>query len=164
MKTARSHVAVLATLALVGCDSPLFRPDDATEVAGLLASYRRTASATAEEQRHELALAQAAYEKTPNDSTRLAFALAMMQPQSASRDDARLTTLLAAVSAGSGDRASPRYDLAQTLLGLIQREQRRQEQTARQLRDERRHNDEMQQKIESLRAIDRDIRSRRSSQ
>jgi hypothetical protein len=163
MTGARFIAALLAASALAGCGTPLFRPDEAHEVAGLLANYRSAGALPAEDQRRELAAAQAAYDKAQNDSTRLALALAMLLPQSAAaRDETRLQSLLGAVSAGTGGRASARYDLAQTLLALLQREQRKQDQLAHQLREERKRGEEMQQKIDSLRAIDRDIRSRRN--
>lgn len=43
-------------------------------------------------------------------------------------------------------------------------DQRKLDQFARQLREERRRNEEMQQKIESLLAIDRDLRMRRGGE
>lgn len=165
MTGARLLVALLlAALLLVGCAGSPFRPDEAHEVAGLLADYRRAAALPGDEQRREVAAAQAAYDKAPSDATRLALALAMLLPQVPARDDARLQSLLGTIAAGTGGLASARYDLAQTLLTLVAERQRRQEQLAHQLREERRRGEEMQQKIESLRAIDRDIRSRRNTQ
>jgi predicted small lipoprotein YifL len=169
MKALRCLVALLVLVTLAGCaNSPLFRPDEAQDVTALLANYRRAAMAGVEEQQRELAAAQVAHEKAPTDVTRLGLALAMLLPQISSHDDARLQSLLNGVSAPSGERASPRYDLAQSLLALIaerqraQREdQRKQDQLARQLREEKRRSEEMQQKIESLRAIDRDLRGKR---
>lgn len=169
MKRLCCLVALLALTMLAGCaNAPLFGPDEAQEVAGLLATYRRAATTGAEEQQRELAAAQAAHEKAPTDVTRLGLALAMLLPHVSSHDDARLQSLLNGVSAPQGERTSPRYDLAQSLLALIaerqraQREdQRKQDQLARQLREEKRRSEEMQQKIESLRAIDRDLRGKR---
>lgn len=168
MKALRLALALLAVLT-AGCGSPLFRPDEAREVAGLLDHYRHTAAATPDEQRRDLAAAQTAYDKTPNDPARLALSLALLLPQVA-HDDARVEALLGAVAAGSDGQASARYDLAQALLALLTERQRlqredlrKQEQLSRQLREERRRSEELQQKIESLRAIDRELRSRRST-
>ncbi len=168
MKALRLALALLAVLA-AGCGSQLFRPDEAREVAALLDRYRLAAAATADEQRRDLAAAQAAYDKQSGDAARLALALALLLPQVA-HDDARVEALLGAVPAGTGGQASARYDLAQTLLALVAERQRlqrddlrKQEQLSHQLREERRRTEELQQKIESLRAIDRDLRSRRSA-
>jgi hypothetical protein len=165
MRGARFVAAlVLAAVMLTGCAGPLFRPDEAQEVAGLLADYRRVAALPADEQRRQVLAAQAAYDKAPSDATRLALALAMLLPQVSVRDEARLQALLGSVAAGTGGHASARYDLAQTLLAFVAASQRKQDLLAHQLREERRRGEEMQQKIESLRAIDRDIRSRRNAQ
>jgi hypothetical protein len=156
---------VLAAVLLAGCANPLLRPDEAHEVAGMLAHYRSVAVAPADEQRRDIAAAQATYEKTANDATRLTLALALLLPHAPARDDARVQALLGAVAPATGGSPSARHDLAQTLLALVverQREQRKSDQLAHQLREERRKADDMQQKIESLRAIDRDMRSRRS--
>lgn len=135
----------------------------------MLADYRRAAAMTAEEQRRELGVAQAAFDKAPGDAARLGLALAMLLPQAGSRDDVRVSGLLTGVAAPAAGRVSARYDLAQTLLSMVaerqraQREdQRKQDQMAHQLREERRKSEEMQQKIESLRAIDRELRLRRA--
>lgn len=168
MKALRLALSLLVVLT-AGCGSQLFRPDEAREVAGMLDHYRRTAAATPDEQRRDLVAAQAAYDKTPGDAARLALSLALLLPQ-ATHDDARVEALLGAVAAGSGGQASARYDLAQTLLVLLTERQRlqrddlrKQEQLSHQLREERRRSEELQQKIDSLRAIDRELRSRRST-
>lgn len=145
-------------------------PDEAREVAATLAKYERVAALPAEEQRREFAAAQAAYEQTPTDATRLDLALALLLPRAPWRDDARAQTLLANVEAAPGGRHSARRDLAQVVLKLVgerqaaQRdEQRKVDQLLHQLREERQKTEEMQKKIESLRAIDRELRPRRKA-
>lgn len=166
--TAMRYLLAVLAMAMAGCTGPLLRPDEAQEVAALLATYRDAAATAADEQRRELATAQAAYDKEQTDVTRLGLALAMLLPQVAARDETRVQSLLAGVSAAGGDAASARYDLAQTLLAIVaarqraQREdQRKLDQLARQVREEKHRNEELQQKIESLRAIDRDLRGKR---
>lgn len=161
---------LLAIALLAGCTGIPPAPDEAQEVAGMLASFERLATLKADEQRREFNMAQAAHEKTPNDTTRLNLALAMLLPRAPWRDDARVQLLLGGIEAAPGDRRSARHDLAQLLLRLVaerqrtQRdEQRKAEQFAQQLREERRKNEEIQQKIESLRAIDRETYLRRKS-
>jgi hypothetical protein len=157
---------LLAIALLAGCTGIPPAPDEAQEVAGMLASFERLATLKADEQRREFNVAQAAHEKTPNDTTRLNLALAMLLPRAPWRDDARVQLLLGGIEAAPGDRRSARHDLAQLLLRLVaerQRTQREAEQFAQQLREERRKNEEIQQKIESLRTIDRETYLRRKS-
>ena len=109
-----------------------------------------------EEQRREFNAAQAAYDKTANDTTRINLALAMLLPRAPWRDDARIHSLLGGVEASPDKQPSARYDFAQLLLKLLSERQRAQ-------REERRKTEEMQQKIESLRAIDREMGMRRKA-
>ena len=164
MKRMRSLALLVALVLMAGCASTPPPPDEAHEVAGLLANYERLASLKVEDQRREFIVAQAAYERTPNDTTRLNLALAMLWPRAPWRDDARVQLLLSSVEAAAGEQRSARHDLAQLLLSLVaerqraQRdEQRKADQLMIQLREERRKTEDMQQKIESLRAIDREM-------
>ena len=177
MKRLCTLAAVVVIALLAGCASippPYPPPDEAHEVAVMLASHERLATAKTEEQRSELNAAQTAYERTPNDTTRLSLALAMLLPRTygygAGRDDARIQSLLRGIEAAAGERHSARHDLAQLLLRLLaerqhaQRdEQRKVDQLVQQLNEERHKTEELQQKIESLRAIDREIRMRRKA-
>lgn len=170
MKGARALSVVLAIVLMAGCGSTPRAPDEAREVAGMLANHERLALLKTEEQRREFKTAQAAHDRAPNDTTRLNLALAMLLPRAPWRDDARIQFLLGGIEATQGGQHSARYDLAQLLLRLVaerqrtQRdEQRKVEQLATQLREERRKIEEMQQKIESLRAIDRDTYMRRKA-
>ena len=132
----------------------------------MLASHERLATLRAEEQRSELLAAQTAHERTPNDATRLRLVLAMLLPRVAhgAGDDGRIQTLLGGIEATPGMRHTARHDLAQVLLRLLterQHEQRKLEQLTVQLREEKQKSEDMQQKIDSLRAIDREMRARR---
>ena len=162
--------AAIVVALLTGCASTPTPPDEAHEVAALLANHERLATLKAEEQRREFLGAQAAYERTANDTTRLNLALAMLLPRAPWRDDARVQSLLSGIDAARGEQPSARHDLAQLLLRLVaerqraQRdEQRKADQFVHQLREERRKIEEMQQKIESLRTIDRETRMRRTA-
>jgi len=168
MSTGRALAILSAMLLLGGCAANWRQADEAQDVAVLLAGYRRLAVATADEQRREFNAAQEAFEKAPTDTTRLALALALLLPRAPWRDDRRAQALAGAVAAPAGDAGGPRHDLAQLLLRLVaerQRlerdDQRRMDQQAQQLREERRRADDLQQKIEQLRGIDRDTRTRR---
>ena len=159
-----SAIAVLAA----GCALIQAPVDEGREMAGMLADYRRLTGLMLEEQRSEFNAAQAAYELTPTDATRLKLALTMLLPHAPWRDDARVLALLSVIEHAPSASQSTRYDFAQMLLLLLaerlqgqREEQRKIDQLIHQLREERRKADEMQQKIESLRAIDRDTRMRR---
>jgi hypothetical protein len=148
-------------------DTLSFAAEEAQEVATMLARHERLTTEKTDEQRREFNAALAAFERVPNDSTRLNLALTMLLPRAPWRDDGRVLALLAGVEAVPKDRHSPRHDLAQMLLRLMRaqrEEQRKAEQAASLLLlEERRKNEEMQQKIESLRAIDKDMRMRRKA-
>jgi len=160
--------ALWVALLLGGCATGWRQTEEAQDVATLLAGYRRLAGATLDEQRREFNAAQEAFEKTPTDTTRLTLALALLLPRAPWRDDRRAQSLASAVEAPVAEGSAPRHDLAQLLLRLVaerQRlerdDQRRLDQQALQLREERRKVDELQQKIEQLRGIDRETRMRR---
>lgn len=144
--------------------------DSAGEVAALLANYRRLRALSSDEQRPEVNAAQLAFERTPNDATRLELALALLLPHAPWRDEARLRQLLSGIEAAPGQPGAARHDLAQLLLELLAERQRERyagrrklEQLTRQLREERQKTDDMQQKIDSLRAIDRDMMLQRKA-
>ena len=136
----------------------------------MLANYERLAMLKTEEQRREFNAAQAAFERTPNDTTRLKLALAMLLPRAPWHDDARVHVLLGGVEAAPDRQPSARHDFAQFLLRLVaerqraQRdEQRKADQLGLQLREERSRTEELQQKIESLRTIDREMHMRKKA-
>jgi len=164
MKRLRSLPSLVAVVLMAGCAGSPPAPDAAHEVAGILANHERLATLKTEEQRREFNAARAAHERTPNDTTRLDLALAMLLPRAPWRDDARVQLLLSGIEAAPDQPHSARYDLAQLLLRLLSErqrtqrdEQRKADQLMIQLREERRKTEDMQQKIESLRAIDREM-------
>lgn len=164
MRRIALRTSLLGVLLLGGCAGLSPSSDEAREVATLLADQERIAGAKPDEQRREFAAAQIEHERQASDATRLRLALAMLLPRAPWRDDARTLGLLAAIEAPPAGQHSARHDLAQTLLRLlrIQREeQRRADMLAQQLRDERRRLDELQQKIDALRTIDRETYMRR---
>ncbi len=165
MNYARSLLAGLALASLAGCAGNLTLPSAETnEVAGLLANYDRVSALPADEQRREFNAAQATYENAPTDTARLNLALMILLPRASWHDDRRVESLLAGIPAAADGRRSSRHDLAQLLLKIVaerEREAQRRDQLAQELRDERRKTEDLRQKIESLRAIDRDMGSRK---
>lgn len=170
MTRLRLPSAILAMALVAGCTGIPPAPDEAQEVAGMLAGYERLATSKPEEQRREFVAAQAAHERAANDTTRLNLALAMLLPRAPWRDDARVQSLLGGVEAAPDGQRSARHDLAQLLLKLVaerqraQRdEQRKTDQIVQQLREEKRKNEDLQQKIDSLRTIDRETYMRKKT-
>lgn len=152
-----SRLLLLVACLCTACAGPSPRDSEAQEVAALLANHDRIALLPPEEQRREFAAAQAAHDKSPSDTTRLNLALLMLLPRTPWQDDKRLHALLADIAVPKG-KPSPRHDLAQFILRQAVDRQRRIEQLAQQAREERRRADDLQQKIESLKAIDRETR------
>jgi hypothetical protein len=156
------------------------RVSERSQVEGLLAYYHRLSTATLEVQRKEHLDAIAANERVPDDGTRIRLALTLMLPGVPWRDDARVAQLLGAVDATARDRPSPRHDfvvLIEKMLQLRREEQKRCDQKVDALREDRRKLEQrlegareeckkaevLQQKLDELRDIDRDLRNTRPS-
>jgi hypothetical protein len=165
----------LACLGLSACvtvpETPLIpatRAGDGRQVSELLERFERVSSQSAEEQKREFMAAQTAFEQDPNESSRLRLALALSLPQATWRDDARVVSLLAEWVADASP--SLRRQVAQLLYRLtierqrlIKDEQRRAEglqqaelkRNEALLHDDRKKVEELQQKLDALREIDR---------
>jgi hypothetical protein len=161
-----------------GCALAPERLAERSEVEGLLANYRRLTSAAPDVQRKEFLEALSENERSPDDGTRLRLALTYVLPGVPWRDDSRVQQLLAAIETPSGDQVSPRRDLALLIEKMLQFRRddlRKCEQRAEALREERRKLEQrldasredckkaevLQQKLDELRDIDRDLRKRR---
>ena len=143
--------------------------DDARDVQMLLERFDRLSSQSIDDQKREFAAAQSAYEKEANDTNRLRLLLALSLPQAPWRDDARVIALTAEWTADA-THPSMRRDVARLLYRLtverqrqIKDEQRRaetvqqaeQKRTDTLLHDEHKKVEDLQQKLEALREIDR---------
>jgi hypothetical protein len=168
--------------ACAGLPPHLFQGGEARAVTALLAQFDGLALLPAEEQKRELAAAQAAFEADSNDINRLRLALALSVPQPPLRDDTRLIALVGDWPAGGGEPSLSRevakllHRQATDRQKLLREDQRRidglreeQRRSETQLRDEQRRADaqfreehkrfeELQQKLDALRAIDREAR------
>jgi hypothetical protein len=144
------------------------RVDDAGEVLAMLDRFDRLANQSIDDQKREFATAQSAFDRDPNDTNRLRLALALSLPQAPWRDDARLIALTAEWTTTA--RPSLRRDVAQLLYRLtidrqrlVKEEQRRaeaaqqaeQKRTDNLLHDEHKKVEDLQQKLDALREIDR---------
>jgi hypothetical protein len=181
MRSSSLAVAVAATLwALGGCALLPDRRIEQLQVDELLAQYQRVSTASLELQRKEFAEAAAANERTSDDGTRLRLAMILLIPDAPWRDDARVGQLLGSIDAAKSNNASPRRNFVAFLEGMLQlrRDERRKcEQRVDAIREDRRkvemnlvnareeckRADALQQKLDELRDIDRDLRSKRPS-
>lgn len=133
----------------------------------LLSRNEHLLGESAEAQRQELAAAQAEFERNPGDGIlRLRLALALSLPKAGPRDDARAMALLADWPAGA--EPTLRRQVAQLVHRLLAEKLRVARDEARRsdtLREEHRRAEaalkECQQKLDALRAIDRDTRRQR---
>jgi len=167
-------------LLLGGCAAVPERFSERTQVENLLAYYHRLIVATLDVQRKEHLEALAANDRAPDDGTRVRLALTLMLPGVPWRDDARVTQLLGAADTATADQSSPRHDLMILLEKMVQlrrEDQKRCDQKVDALREDKRRLEQrldvareeckkaevLQQKLDELRDIDRDLRSKRPS-
>lgn len=146
--------------------------DESREVAVLLDYHRRVAEMAAADQLREYQVSLAGFERHPGEFQRLRLALLLSLPRVTWHDDARALQLIDTIVTAPVDRVSPRRDLAlvmQKFLSerLAQAEELRKSDEAgqklraqladrqRQVRDEQRKAEELEQKLNALRDIDR---------
>lgn len=146
--------------------------DESREVAALLDYHRRVTEMAAADQLREYQISLAGFERHPGEFQRMRLALLLTLPRVAWHDDARALQLVDTVAAGPVDRVSPRRDLALVLQKFLndriaQAEELRKSDEAgqklraqladrqRQIRDEQRKAEELEQKLNALRDIDR---------
>jgi hypothetical protein len=174
-------LALLLGLPLQGCISLPSIPErnvEHTQVEELLAYFHRLSSAPMDVQRKEHFEAISANERAGDEITRIRLAMTYMLPGVTWRDDARVIQLLGASDTGTADRTSPRRDLSvllERMAHLRREDSRKCEQKQEALREERRkveqkldgareeckRADVLQQKLDELRDIDRDLRDKR---
>jgi hypothetical protein len=171
----------LVVAACAGLPPNLIPGHQARELNALLLRFDQVVQQSTDDQHRELLEAQTAFETDPDEIGRLRLALALSMPQTAWRDDARVVALVGEWPP-EGEPSLAR-EVANLLLRqatdrqkLIKDEQRRvdgvrdelrrsetqlreeQRRSEVLLRDERKKYEELQQKLEALRAIDREAR------
>lgn len=174
----QSRAALLAIVVLSGCAvAPQVAPER-NHVTESLAYFHRMSTAPLDAQRKEFADANVAYEQSADNETRLRLVFLLMLPGTPWRDDARASQLLGAIDWPIEEKTSPRRDLIFLLERLLQTrrddlrkcdqrlealrdERRKVEQRMEGLREECRRADALQQKLDELRDIDRDLRTKR---
>jgi hypothetical protein len=134
---------------------PIKLPEDQEQSLALLADMTRAANASAEDLRKDFVAAQGLFNKDKTSVNRLRYAWlsALMGP--AAGDDARLQGLLEPLVAKTGGFAAshPLRSIADVLLVQIA-------ERARQVRDEQKRGDALQQKLDALKAIEKQLLDR----
>jgi hypothetical protein len=182
--TMRSSSFAAGVVAIVwslgGCTLLPDRRSEQMQVDDVLAQYQRVSTSPLELQRKEFLEAAAANERASDDRTRLQLVMMLLIPDVPWRDDARAAQLLASMDSAKSTDTSPKRNFVAFLEGMLQLrrdERKRCEQRLDVLRDERRkaeqnvvnareeckRADVLQQKLDELRDIDRDLRSKRPS-
>ena len=151
---------------------------EADEVVALLAYFQRVSAMGAEDLRREYNTVNAAFNKDKIESQRLKLALLLSVPQAPFGDDKRLISLLETAPTRNAPADSPQRELLTLLqkltaervrqVNLSKEEQKRtdtqtrdeQKRLEQQVKDEQKRADELQQKLDALLAIDRDLRHR----
>lgn len=131
-------------------EGPVFTTAESRALLALLDGYARWQTMPAEEQKREFAAANDAYQQAAGDAGRLRLALLLSMPNGAVRDDARALTLLEPLVAGNATAAGPLRDLAQLLYAQLA-------ERGRALRDEQRRSEDLAQKLDALRKLERSL-------
>jgi hypothetical protein len=153
MRPRRLLLALAAAFLLGGCAATPWTAAETREVVELLDFHDRLVGMAADEQRREYQAALGAFDKQPGDVQRLRLALLLTLPRAPWRDDARALQLLAGMEPVPAGQPSPRRDLAVLIQKLVAERQR-------QVREDHRKVEDLQQKLDSLRAIDRETRQK----
>jgi hypothetical protein len=134
---------------------PIKLPEDQDQSLALLLEVSRAANGSADESRRELAAAQTAYNKERSHMNRMRLALYTAMTTSATAEDTRLQTLLEPLVAKVGGlpSAHPLRPVAEALLAQANERNR-------QVRDQTKKVDELQQKLDALKAIEKQLLDR----
>ncbi len=124
--------------------------EDDQQALSLLGFLGQISSASMDDQKREYQNASQQFQKAKTDVNRLRFAALLMLPNTAFQDDAKALGVLEGVSAKN---ASPIRELALFLHGQLAERQR-------QVREEQKRADAIQQKLDNLKAIERSLLDR----
>lgn len=121
------------------------------EVAALLAYYQELLELPAEDLRREHQSISLSFARDRSELGRLRLAMLMCVPGAAWRDDAKLMALLDGAASRKAPLDSPRRQFVVLLQKLVSERQKEQKRA-----------DELQQKLDSMLNIERNLRSRRA--
>ena len=125
--------------------------DDQQAVAVLLAHFQRLRTFSVDEMRREYSAANQAYAKSRADENRLRLAMALVTPNAAVRDDARAAGLLE--GAVPERRGGALGQFVALLQGMVS-------ERSRQVHEEQRRAEALQQKLDALKAIEQSMSER----
>jgi hypothetical protein len=139
----------------VRAPEPIKLPDDQDQALALLVEMARAGNGSADDSRKELAAAQALYNKDRSSVNRMRFALYTAMTASTSADDARLQGLLEPLVAKVGGLANshPLRPVAEAMLAQLNDRNRL-------VREQSKKVDELQQKLDALKAIEKQLLDR----
>lgn len=125
------------------------RAQESAEVSALLAYYQGLLDLPAEDLRREYQGISQSFARDRSETMRLRLAMLLCVPGAAWRDDARLLALLEGANSRKAPPDSPRRQFVVFLQKQVAERQR-----------EHKRADELQQKLDSLLAIERSLRGR----
>jgi hypothetical protein len=134
---------------------PVKLPEEQDQALALLVEIARNGNGNADESRKELLAAQTLYNKDRSTVNRMRFALYTAMTASTIADDARLQGLLEPLVAKVGGLPSthPLRPVAEALMMQVNERNR-------QVRDQTKKVDELQQKLDALKAIEKQLLDR----
>jgi hypothetical protein len=124
-----------------------------TRTGELIAYFASVAKAAAPTQKKELAQSAAAFGRTPTPYARLRLGGLYAQPAPVLRDDARALALLEPLAMANAMPERPVADLAALLYAQVAERQRL-------AKDEARKQDDLRERLEAMRSIERSIMDR----
>jgi hypothetical protein len=124
--------------------------EEAEQALSLLAESQRLLGLTAEEQKHEYSVVNQLFAKNKSDNVRIRLAMLLTLPPQ--QDDGRALSVLEGVT-GKNSGASPLKQLAALLAAQLTERQR-------QLHEEQKRADQLQQKLDGLKAIEKSLLGR----
>jgi hypothetical protein len=135
--------------------APLKLPEDQDQTLTLLIELARASNGSVEEARKELAAAQAVYAKDRSLNNRVRVAMYSALAANTTSDDLRLQTLLEPLVAKVGGlpQSHPMRPVAEMLLAQISERNR-------QVREQTKKTEELQQKLDALKAIEKQLLDR----
>ncbi len=141
--------------ALPKAPEPVKLPEDQDQALNLLLDLARASNGNADDARKELAAAQAAYNRDRTSLNRTRLALFSSLAANTSPDDSRLQALLEPLTAKVGGLPSthPIRPVAEMLLAQISERNR-------QVREQTKKVEELQQKLDALKAIEKQLLDR----
>jgi len=148
------YVEVEKPAAVVPAPEPIKLPEDQEHSLALLIDMARSANASPDDLRKDLLASQTAFNKDKSSVNRLRYAWMSGLFGSAAGDDARLQGLLEPLVAKGGFAVThPLRPVAEVMLALLS-------ERTRQLKEEQKRADALQQKLDALKAIEKNLLDR----